>query len=234
MRIHWTRSHFVWMHEKIDSDRITAIIRYVRNMLCKFASAKNGTYYLMCRKCVICTAYLCVRVCLFLSLVHFLKSLCVDLFCFVSFQMLSSSGCLEWWCYCCWYYVFIPLSIHRLVDHAQISNCTHFIQMNFCVWVLSGENLMCTNTAHMCAYRYVNYIAYVHRLPLTVRTEHAHTDVYGSAAQETEWSSTKVVLFRYFSVRLSFDCCECLCMHACMHTYVYVRTENWARFAFGQ
>lgn len=38
---------------------------------------------------------------------------------------------------------------------------------------------------------------------------HTHADLYGSAAQstKTEWSSTKVVLFCCFSVRLSFDCC---------------------------
>lgn len=132
----------------------------------------DGIYHLKYWKCVICTAY-CIYLNTFLSrsmyvclyLLHFLKSLCLDCFAIVLFHFKVYLFLVVWFVAdIAWACVFIPLSIHRC-EHTQISNCTHFIQMNFCMWVQSGENLMC-KCIH--TYTYINIDMQIIRLMFTV------------------------------------------------------------------
>lgn len=152
-----------------------------------------------------------------LYLLHFLKSLCFR--CFVLFYfilILSSSGCLVccWYCVCMFYSAFYP-PIGAIMP--QISNCTHFIQMNLCVWVCTcGENLMHIHHTLKHVYVYISICKLYCICICSVCTLHVH--------METEWSSSmKVVLFCYFSVRLSFDCCvwEFLCFRKLSTIYIW-------------
>lgn len=112
---------------------------------------------------------------------------CFVWFCFVLFQFLSVFG---WYSCCCWYVyahstcysAFYPLiDANILKKNFQLHT---FYSNEFCVWAAhSGENLMCIHIL-ICKLLYLCLL-------------------YTMETQRTQ-NRLKVVLFHYFSARLSF------------------------------
>lgn len=212
----WTRCIWFWCMRKRIWILLLLLPEYVRLWKCEDQNISSEILKMCHMHCIFSSS--CVSASVSFT---FPEIIMFWLFCFVSFRISSSSGCCCWYCvYCMCVSIFIPLSIHRLVR-----SCSNFQLHTFYSNEFLRENLMCTGTCICISICKLYCLCLLFTVYCSLFAMHTHADVYGSAAQstKTEWSSTKVVLFCCFSVRLSFDCCvrECVC------------TENWARFAFG-